>query len=218
MTSCRSQGTWWNHSRNCSGVFRRIGEYARRPSVRTARWRCCPLRARARSRCRSHPRDGSRSGSSPARLRSLTHGAGTVVMAGVHEVMQAERRHVVDHRLARTHHHRRPPASRSAASLRERHAHPLLGDGPRGQHADPTPGDRRRTSWPGRSASRSSCDRRRCSRRRPFRCACSRAARRRSTFATVEPLPFTSVSASQRLFEQRCRGRRGAWRSPGIPW
>ena len=32
-------------------------------------------------------------------------GSGTVVMSAPHQVMQAERRHVVHHRFARTHHH-----------------------------------------------------------------------------------------------------------------
>ena len=55
----------------------------------------------------------------------------TVVMPGAHEVMQAERRHVVDHRLARTHHHRdhRLDERRIVA---EGHAHPVDRDVARG--------------------------------------------------------------------------------------
>ena len=51
----------------------------------------------------------------------------TVVMTLGHLVMQAQRRHVVHHRLARAHHHRDYRRD-ECGIVGERHAHPFLGD------------------------------------------------------------------------------------------
>ena len=112
-----------------------------------------------------------------------------VVVVPGHQVVQPERRHVVDGRLARAEHHLRDGEHRGVVA--ERHADPLVGDRRRGRGGDPRPSGRRRTSWRVRSSSRTSCGRCRCWRRRDAvsdgRTATARACRRRGPPRTAAP-------------------------------
>ena len=124
--------------------------------------------------------------------------AGAVVVALGHDVVQAERRHVVDDRLARAQHHlfdgrdEALVAARTSCAATRRRSRRRRG-------CRPTRAGRRRTSSPGRRDGRTSCGRRRRSRRRrchrtgaPAVAPKEPSARR----ATGDPGPSAKVSAS----------------------
>ena len=122
-----SQGRWWNQSRRFSGQVAgsancsRSGGTIERDGVAALRGAIEPDAVRVGAVVVDRRPVGA------ACVLHVDPGAGAVVVALGHDVVQAERRHVVDDRLARAQHHLFHGRDEAFVG-RERHAQPLVGD------------------------------------------------------------------------------------------